>query len=418
MPDEPPHAAEQAGSVSVCAAEPLLVVRPPPVPFFRTRPFLRAFIPVAALAVACLVALLWSGNMLLPFSRVITLEGWAASKTDYFDDDQVQKLLLKHNIRVHVVRSRGSREIATGSFASFDFVFPSGQPAATLINNKLQTAGEHDATYLPFVSPIVLGTYREYAETLRRAGLATPQPASGGRPYYYDLDLAGFLKLGRAKVSWNDLGIGAYKVFNGNTVLTDTPNVCAANSADTYLGLVAALSRSGVPDSDQDAEQLATQIKPLLRDQGLTTIDPDKLYFVPEGRETAPVVVIYEHQYLSYQLRSVERYGSLDSDRVLLYPRTGFMTEPELIALNANGDLLGGLLTTDPDLRRRALELGFRVLDPTGTDTSDQLSRFLTERAVPVPSEHVSDIEAVLPEVQQLERMISVVGGCPPVGPP
>jgi len=76
------------------------------------------------------------------------------------------------------------------------------------------------------------------------------------------------------------------------------------------------------------------------------------------------------------------------------------------------------LLTTDPDLRRRALELGFRVLDPTGTDTSDQLSRFLTERAVPVPSEHVSDIEAVLPEVPQLERMISVVGGCPPVGPP
>jgi hypothetical protein len=417
MPDEPPHAAEPAGSVSVCAAEPLLAVRPPPVPFFRTRPFLRAFIPVVALAVACLVALLWSGNVLLPFSRVITLEGWAASKADYFDDDQVQKLLLKHNIRIHTVQSRGSREIATGSFASLDFVFPSGQPAAALINNKLHAAGEHDATYLPFVSPIVLGTYREYAETLHRAGLATPQPASGGRPYYYDLDLAGFLKLGRAKVSWNDLGIGAYGILNGNTVLADTSNVCAANSADTYLGLVAALSRSGVPVSDQDAEQLATQIKPLLRDQGLATNNPSELYYVPEGRQTAPVIVIYEHQYLSYQLRSMER-GSLDSDRVLLYPRPGFMTQPELISLNANGDLLGKLLTTDPDLRRRALELGFRVLDHTGTDTSDQLSRFLTERAVAVPSEHVSDTEAVLPEVPQLERMISVVGGCPPVGPP
>ena len=127
--------------------------------------------------------------------------------------------------------------------------------------------------------------------------------------------------------------------------------------------------------------------------------------------------MIYEHQYLSYQLRSMEQ-GSLDSDRVLLYPRPGFMTQPELIALNANGDLLGELLTTDPDLRRRALELGFRVLDHTGTDNSDQLSKFLTERAVPVPSEHVSDTEAVLPEVPQLEKMISVVGGCPPVGPP
>jgi hypothetical protein len=108
----------------------------------------------------CLVALLWSGNVLLPFSRVITLEGWAASKADYFDDDQVRKLLLKHNIRVHLMPSGGSREIATGSLAPFDFVFPSGQPAATLINNRLHAAGAHDATYLPFVSPIVLGTYR------------------------------------------------------------------------------------------------------------------------------------------------------------------------------------------------------------------------------------------------------------------
>jgi hypothetical protein len=170
--------------------------------------------------------------------------------------------------------------------------------------------------------------------------------------------------------------------------------------------------------SDQDTEKLAIQIKPLLRDQGLATIGPDKLYFAPEGRETAPVVVIYEHQYLSYQLRSMERYGSLDSERVLLYPRPGFMTEPELIALNSNGDHLGELITNDPDLRRRALELGFRVLDRTGTDTSDQLSKFLTERAVPVPSERASYTEAVLPEVPLLERMISVVGGCPPIGPP
>jgi hypothetical protein len=407
MPDEPPR-----------AAEPLLAVRSAPVPFFRTRSFLRAFVPVAALAVVCLVALLWSGNVLLPFSRVITLEGRVASKADYFDDDQVQKLLLKHNIRVHVVRAGGSREIATGSLASFDFVFPSGQPTAVLINNKLQAASAHDEIYPPFVSPIVLGTYREYAETLRRAGLATPQPASGGRPYYYDLDLAGFLKLGRTQVSWNDLGIGAYRVSNANTVLAETPSVCAANSADTYLGLVAYLSGGGVPVSDQDAEQLATQIKPLLRNQGLATSNPADLYFVPEGRETAPVIVIYEHQYLSYQLRSVEQHGSLDGERVLLYPHPGFVTQPELIALDHNGDVLGRLLTTDPDLRRRALELGFRVLDRTGTDTSDQLSRFLTERAVPVPSERASDTEAVLPEVPQLERMISVVGGCPPVGPP
>lgn len=397
--------------------EPSLAVRPRPAPFFLRRRFLRRFAPVASLAVGGLVALLVSANLLLPFEQLVTLEGAMASKADFFDDERIRELLLGHHVRVHGTRG-GSRDVATGDLDSLDFVFPSGQPAAQLVTERRRAAVQYHSTHHPFVSPIVLATYREYAETLRAVGAATPQVTPGfDRPYFYDLDMDGFLDLMRTQKSWDDLNIRAHGFTNGNKVLAQTSNVCTSNSAGTYLGLFSYLTRGGVPTTEQEAVDLATEIKPLLRGQGLAALAPSDLYFAPEGRETAPIIVIYEHQYLAHQLHHRERLGELDGDRVLLYPSTVFQTQPQFIALNEDADRLGRLLATDPDLRRRALELGFRVLDPTGVTSSEQLSRFLAERAVPEPSTMASDTKALLPDVPLLEKMISVVGDCPPVEP-
>ncbi|MEU9014902.1 hypothetical protein AB0D12_35190 [Streptomyces sp. NPDC048479] len=43
----------------------------------------------------------------------------------------------------------------------------------------------------------------------------------------------------------------------------------------------------------------------------------------------------------------------LDSERVLLYPASQFVTQPQFIALNRDGDRLGELITRDPELRQR-----------------------------------------------------------------
>ena len=390
------------------AEEPSLAVRPRPVPFFLRRRFLRPFTPVASLAVVGLVALLVSANLLLPFERLVTLDGGMGTNADFFNDERVDELLLRHHMRVHVTR-QGSREAATGDLDSLDFVFSSGQPAAELVIQRRRAEGKYKSVHRPFVTPIVLATYREYAETLRGAGVATPQATPGfDRPYFYDLDMGGFLNLVRAQKSWDDLNISAHGFTNGNKVLAQTTNVCTSNGAATYLGLVSYLTRGGVPSSELDAVALATKIKPLLRDQGLPA-DAPELYFVPEGRQTAPIIVIYEHQYLTHQLRHRE----LDGDRVLLYPSTVFQTQSEFIALNEDADRLGRLLITDPDLSRRALELGFRVLDSNREDSSEQLAEFLAERAVPVPSMAASDTRALLPNVPLLETMIVVAGDCP-----
>ncbi|WP_254407718.1 hypothetical protein [Streptomyces sp. GMY02] len=396
--------------------EPRLDVRRQSSPWWRRRDFLVVFLPLLAAVLTGATLLGVQGKILLPFERIVTLEGKMASKRDYFEDPEVQRLLLKHRIRVHI-SSSGSREVAVRDISKYDFVFPSGQPAGDLITSQRADT----KVYRPFVSPIVLPTYRAYAETLEDAGIATAQPRSGpGLPLYYVLDMEKFLTAIGREQRWNELGIRDHGPSNGNRILVQSSDVCDSNSAGTYLGLVAFTwhgKGDEVPDTDQEADARARAIKPLL-EQGMANTDVFRTYISPEGTGIAPVVVAYEHQYLTYQAQYRAKSGKLDTDRVLLYPSKQFVTQPQFIALNADGDRLGELVTRDPELRQRAMELGFRILDPAGEVASDQLTTFLEERQIPVPSMAGDNTRSSMPKLRYLERMISIVGGCPAVDIP
>ncbi|WP_406398887.1 hypothetical protein OH805_07350 [Streptomyces sp. NBC_00879] len=395
--------------------EPRLAVRRSSSSLWSRRTFLVVLLPALAAVLTGAAVLGISGNLLLPFERIITLEGKMASKRDFFEDEEVQRLLLKHHIRIHITSS-GSREVAIRDISSYDFVFPSGQPAGDLITGQRAADNQYVKVHRPFVSPIVLATYREYAETLRDAEIATPQPASGqDKPLYYVLDMGKFLKAIGEKKRWADLGIQQHGITNENRILAQSPDVCGSNSAGTYLALVAFTRRgkgNDVPQTDREADERGRAIRPLM-EQGLPAADVFRTYISPEGKGIAPVVVAYEHQYLTYQAQFQAESKKLDTERVLLYPASQFVTQPQFIALNRDGDKLGELITHDPQLRRRAMELGFRILDPTGEVAGDQLSKFLEERHVPVPSMARDNTRTAMPRLRFLERMISVVGDCP-----
>jgi hypothetical protein len=393
-----------------------LTVRPRPR--FWTRRFAWSFTPVACVAVAGMVWLALSGNLLVPFQPVTTLEGKMASKADLFEDDKFQRLLLADGIYVHVTRT-GSRAIATHDIERFDFVLPSGRPAANLIIGERNRNNKYLQIKRLFVSPVVLATYREYAETLVSSGVAAPQGRARGLPLYYTLDTAKFLDLISQEKTWNDIDIGRHKgvhgesITNGNRVLAHSSNVCTSNSSGTYLALVAFVANGeGIPASDREATALAERIKPLLTAQGMPELELFKSYVTPEGKGEGPIVVVYEHQYLAYQVQYQQRNGRPDTERVLLYPKQEFQTHPEFIALNERGERLGQLLATDPDLQRRAMELGFRILDATGSTGSDQLARFLADRHIPPPRQGSDYTKAELPLLPQLEKMITIVGEC------
>lgn len=400
--------------------EPRLDVRRQSSSLWSRRRLLVAFLPVLAAVLTGVAVLAVSGNVLLPFERVVTLEGKMASKRDFFEDKEVQRLLLKHHIRVHITHS-GSREVAIRDISSYDFVFPSGQPAGDLITGQRAAKNQYVKVHRPFVSPLVLATYREYAETLEAAKIVTPQRASGkGRPLYYVVDMQKLLESIDDEKRWNEIGIQNHGITNANRILAQSPDVCGSNSAGTYLALVAFTwhgEKDEVPDTDKEADDRAVAVKHLL-EQGLPAADVFRTYLSPEGKGIAPVVVAYEHQYLAYQVQYQAESKELDSERVLLYPDNKFVTQPQFIALNMKGDRLGELITHDPELRQRAMELGFRILDPSGEVSGDKLSQFLRGRDIPVPSMEGDNTRTSMPRLRFLERMISIVGDCPAVGSP
>ncbi|MGW3728192.1 hypothetical protein [Streptomyces sp. NPDC000851] len=72
----------------------------------------RLVVAALPLALAGLLSLTISGNALRPFERITVIESRMASKSDYFKDPEVERLLLEHGIRVDI-RRLGSRGIAT-----------------------------------------------------------------------------------------------------------------------------------------------------------------------------------------------------------------------------------------------------------------------------------------------------------------
>ncbi|MBK3579812.1 hypothetical protein JHN63_39700 [Streptomyces sp. MBT65] len=405
----------------------------------RRRRLPRQVVVALPLALAGLVSLLVSGNALRPFDRVITIEARMASKSDYFKDPEVRRLLLEHNIRVDI-RRLGSRGIATQSLTGMDVVFPSGQPAAKQILNRQPHSVR---SVRPFVTPLVLGTFRDYADTLVRAGVATPQPVTGdGGTLYYDLDMRKFMTLldgtvkgratgdqdgdGRAERAdtWNGIGFDRTAGrSNSGRVLVRTSSVCESNSAGTYLSILAFVANGdttpGAGRADQaraaaDAGRVARTIKPLLNLQGMWADEQADSYFSDLGESIAPISLIYEHQYLAHQLDYEKRYHRQDHGRVLLYPTPYALTEPQLISLSDDGDKLVQVIETDAELRRRAMELGFRVRSSGEDGTSEQLNTYLRGNGIQVPTPNRDRTKVYEPDLDVLEKIITYVGSCPP----
>ncbi|MGH3613627.1 MAG: hypothetical protein ACRDRK_13760 [Pseudonocardia sp.] len=390
--------------------EPLLTVRPQRKPFFLRHRFLRAFIPAAALAVIGF-ALLVPSYLLLPFEQLVTVDGVMGATAAFFKDDQVSEILLhKHHMRVSIT-IQGSLEAVRVDLDSVDFEFPSGQVGALLLGRRMEDESRETFNQpKPFRSPIVLATYREYAETLVMSQVATPKPDQGDDPIYYDLDLSRFLMLFDEKKTWNDLGIRGRGGENSNLVLASTTSPCKSNGAATYLGMVACVRNpdGGAVSGMRQAESVAAAVRPFFTSSGLPTDNPEQYFDFLPADGFPPIIVLYEHQYLDHQLKHVAGTGTLDQERVLLYPTPTSVAETEFIPLTVDGDNLGRLITDDPELRRRATELGFRLVDPIPGERT--LPELLNENGVPVPVQTDATV-AALPRVRLLETMIERVGG-------
>jgi hypothetical protein len=346
----------------------------------------------------------------LPFQQITVVSAMMASKSVYFQDPEVRRILMANGLDVRVTDSGGSREIARDRqdrVREFDFVMPSGQAAGELIRDRFG-----GRVFFPFASPLVLGAFREYADALVRAKAAVKQDEDDSEGLYYTLKMDYFvtqmsLPTGTAKKVWTD-----YNVDNRNQIVAQTPNPCDSYSGSAWMGLVAFAANKSTAPTEDNALDVAQQIKPVFEIEGLHGSGIGTTFFYPDGRTSAPVGVMYEHQYMAHQFATVARTGKPDTERVLLYPDTHHRTEPWLIAFSPAGERIGELVRNHPGMRRRALELGFRLDNQDSTALPD----LLRERGLEEPV--LSRTEGFLPKPPELEAMIRAVGNCPEIRVP
>ncbi|MFD0206226.1 MULTISPECIES: hypothetical protein [Saccharothrix] len=311
-----------------------------------------------------------------------------SEKLAFFSDRRVVDAFAKHGLTVEV-DTAGSRQIATSvDLGKYAFAFPSSSPAAQRIQRDRKTTAAHT----PFQSPMAVATFEPIVKLLEAAGVVTK-----GVGDYQVLDVAKYLELTKAGTRWDQLpGNTAYPARKN--ILVTTTNPAESNSAAMYLSIMSFVANGNtvVATPEQEATVLP-DVARLFRDQGYTQNSTEGPFedYLAAGMGKTPLALIYESQYLDRVLRAD---GSIRADMRLLYLAPTVYSKHTLVPLSDQGDQVGRLLSTDPELTKLAATFGFRTSDPR------VFADVVGDKA---PADLVDAVEP--PSFETLERLLDAV---------
>lgn len=313
---------------------------------------LRKLGPLLAIILLALVAAgIWfSAGEQMAQTQQVTVTGLTGSeKLPFFRDPRVQQAFARHGLKVEAMKA-GSRQIATHpDLSKVDFAFPAGVPAASRIKQRMPKAKMQS----PFFTPMVVASWEPIAQALTDAGLA--QQHSG----YYTLDMNGYLSHVQRETRWKDLpGNSSYRA--SRQMLIRTTDVRKSNSAAMYLAVAAnLLNGSEVPATTADARRLFPPIADIFLRQGFVESSSQTPFddYLVMGMGHTPLLWAYEAQYIG---AADPNAGGLPRGSVLIYPQPGILSKHVLVSFTENGHKLSELLHNDPEIKRLAIQHGFR----------------------------------------------------------
>ncbi|MBP2319842.1 hypothetical protein JOF56_000227 [Kibdelosporangium banguiense] len=328
-----------------------------------------------------------------PAGNALVVRGVIGSeKLAFFHDQRVADAFAKHGLRVEV-DSAGSRQIATTvDLNKYEFVFPSSSPAA----QRVQRDRKITTGYTPFQSPMAVATFDPIVQLLTVNGLVRKGP--GGEPV---LDVGKYLESAKAGTRWDQLpGNTAFPARKNMLITTTDPR--DSNSASMYLAIMSFVANGNAVVTTEEAEnRLLPQLTKLFLDQGYTQNSTEGPFedYLAAGMGKTPLALIYESQYLDRQLRGD---GGIRPEMRMLYTAPTIFSKHTLVPLSPNGDRVGQLLTTDPELGRLAATFGFR------TNDARYFTQVVTEHKLAVPTDLVDIVEP--PSFETLERLLDAIG--------
>jgi hypothetical protein len=339
----------------------------------------------------------YSQNQLTEQARIAaeqmeTVRGLIGSeKEGFFNDLRVQDVLRKHSLAVSFEKV-GSRAIAQRTdLKSFDFAHPAGAPAA----QKIQQSAKAIQVFTPFFTPMVVASWKQLLPPLMAEGIVKKEGEN-----YYLVDMPKLVALMDKGTRWKDLkDNAAYAV--SKSVLVSSTDVRRSNSGAMYLALASYVANgNNVVQSEADIQKVLPLMTSIFLKQGFqegSSAGPFEDY-VSMGIGKAPMVMIYEAQFLEYLNKTGNKPNP---EMVLLYPKPTLFTKHVFVGLSPKGVKLGQLLETDPDLQALAVEYGYR------TAGQPQFTKAIADKKWPVPATLVDVIDP--PSFEVLERMISEI---------
>ena len=311
-----------------------------------------------------------------------------SEKRGYFEDPDVVARLEELGYQVSF-STAGSREIATGiDIEAQDFVFPSSAPAA----QKVREQGSGYSVDFPFFSPMAVASWQPIAEILEGEGVVTKDGDN------YVLDMAKFVDLANSGARWRDFGD---TFASPRTVQIRSTDIRTSNSAAMYLAILNYEFQQRDPARGDDVNYLVESISPFFTGQGYSESSSSGPFaeYLAQGIGAAPMVMVYEAQYLGEQMSPNSR---IRDDMVLLQLHPTVLANHGIVGVSAGGKELGKLLTNDPQLQQLAARHGFRPA------TSGSLAQELESQGFEPPRDYVNSIDP--PNYDRLEQLIDGVG--------
>ncbi len=320
-------------------------------------------------------------------ASIVVVKGMIGSeKESFFADPRLVAVLARNGLRVKTEKV-GSREITSRDLAGYDFGFPSGAPGAIALQKKARAR----QVYNTFFTPMAVASWKLLLPILEQARLV--QKRDG---IYYITDMRRLLSLINSGTRWRELA-GSQAYNTGKSILINSTDVRKSNSAAMYLALASYVANDNTVVNDKDqADRVLPLMAALFLRQGLqenSTAGPFEDY-TTMGVGKAPLVMIYESQFLEYQSKHAKR----NPDMVLLYPQPTLYTKHIVVPFTENGRRLAELLATDPEIQQIAVSYGYRTTDPQAFES------FLQDNQLAAPTMLADVIDP--PSYEMLERMI------------
>lgn len=301
--------------------------------------------------------------------RIVKLLAGSA-KFSFLKDPELEAILAKEDIQLELIKSSSFIQ-DKDKLGELDAAWPAGANVAADWSSIMTGS----TTYPIFSTPLAIASWTALMPVFEKNGLAKMSGPNHG-DFYLEKALPLMLKATR----WNQLKDNTVFAVN-KSFLVNTPDLRKSNTGSLFIAALAYIQNNNeVPQDIEKAATMAESLSPLITRQGFqesTLAGPFEDY-IGQGMGKAPLVLIYESQFLE-----AKRAGKLRDGNIILYPQPGLVLKHVLVGKTPNGKRLGELLSTNPEIQKIAAKYGFRTNDPLvfaamtkaiGLDAPEQLN--------------------------------------------